>query len=233
MNELTVAEVPYNPEAIAEKALWPLVDLRWGGDFRIESEPNLPPFSMSAAVMYQDRWFEVTLDAHNEVDEFYEDEGDTEVKVHQALNSINLWVEELRPEQTRIMIDMAVDEGSEEIEDWLGDDETETKEYELRAMVGNRYYFDSDGDFTIEPSVALKNNYREILWGKGAMALDDDPDDEADDSEAAEDTEPGEMPEPSLMDVDVVMIAAAVKALRGSKESIQYLEKIISSPEAQ
>lgn len=234
---VTVPETEYDFETIAEAALWPLVDTRWGGDFRGEGEPNLPPFSISRAGYFEGEWYEVTLEASTDSDEYWDDESRTQVKL--KLHALDLFVERLVPGQTQAMIDMALEEGSEPLRNYLAageeaeGEEAELPESELRAVVGVRYLIDSEGDSTIVPYISLQNHDRDILWNKGLIFVMGDEDEESEQAGSDETGETPRLPEPEFGSEDVRNLLIASTIMKSPLNLTRYLEAVLRNADLQ
>jgi hypothetical protein len=207
---LSPEEPYYDPEVVADTALWPVVDKLWRGDWRRDAYPGLN-FQFPRRAQWEGSMVDVYLVAGCELSLDGDDEVDKVVDPEQFTSCVTVMIETTAEGDVRdYMLTQAYDS-------WRDIQSAAADHYERTALVAKsciEYAFSTDGDMYIKTSQdVVRLSDGDIAWTN-----------EYDEGES-EDTD-----QMKLHAEDLDRLGTALMTLTDSPEYIDVMDAIKKNP---
>lgn len=215
----------YDAYDIAEHALWPLVNSKWGANWLEDSVPERL-FSFPRVGNFDDRALDIALTATCEFQEIPigdadEDDFDPEIDL-ELVRTVTLRIQESTPDLLRDLVDLALEGASMPLEQ-MRDTEGRLQYRQIEASYTTAYSSDNLGNGEIVRHHSLDSIYGDPLWVTAAAGLEIVINDEGQVTTVPLETEAEPITE--YVDADLNNIAAAAMIL-GVPKVYEYLQDL-------
>ena len=224
------AEATYSHEKIMDATVWAMIDQKWEGNWRQDSQPG-PDFSFPKSGYHNGRWYEATLIATFENFYIQEGEGEEAVETFKVERTATLVVEEaadlVAAASTLDLVEAVGSEVAKKAVEELRAN-PDAPEYQLRIKEGVSYHINTAGVFTINQYRSLQDLDGDELWSSL-----DPPQDEEEEEIDADAKWLEEEHQPSLVEADIENLIIAAEVLGADPDILAYLRTIKIDPTEQ